>query len=99
MFYWALAGLSTLGQDVSSYREKIITTCRPIQNATGGFGGGNGQMSHLATTYANVLSISMVGGQEALDIIDRKAMWKWLGDLKMSTGGFRMAVGGEEDIR
>ncbi|KAJ8064484.1 hypothetical protein OCU04_006818 [Sclerotinia nivalis] len=99
MFYWALAGLSTLGQDISSYREKIISTCRPIQNVTGGFGGGNGQMSHLATTYANVLSISMVGGQEALDIIDRKAMWKWLGSLKMSTGGFRMAVGGEEDIR
>ncbi|KAF7957540.1 hypothetical protein EAE96_003117 [Botrytis aclada] len=99
MFYWALAGLSTLGEDVSSYREKIISTCRPIQNATGGFGGGNGQMSHLATTYANILSISMVGGQEALDIIDRKAMWKWLGSLKMSTGGFRMAVGGEEDIR
>ncbi|KAI9646931.1 CAAX farnesyltransferase (FTase) subunit beta [Ciborinia camelliae] len=99
MFYWALAGLSTLGQDISSYREKIISTCRPIQNATGGFGGGNGQMSHLATTYANVLSIAMVGGKEALDIIDRKAMWKWLGKLKMCSGGFRMAVGGEEDIR
>ncbi|RAL60201.1 hypothetical protein DID88_000822 [Monilinia fructigena] len=99
MFYWALAGLSTLGQDISPYREKIIATCRPIQNVTGGFGGGNGQMSHLATTYANVLSIAMVGGQEALDIIDRKAMWKWLGSLKMSSGGFRMAVGGEEDIR
>ncbi|QSZ34840.1 hypothetical protein DSL72_007699 [Monilinia vaccinii-corymbosi] len=99
MFYWALAGLSTLGQDISSYREKIIATCRPIQNVTGGFGGGNGQMSHLATTYANVLSIAMVGGPEALDMIDRKAMWKWLGSLKMSSGGFRMAVGGEEDIR
>lgn len=99
MFYWALAGLSTLGQDISAYREKIIATCRPIQNVTGGFGGGNGQMSHLATTYASFLSIAMVGGQEALDIIDRKAMWKWLGQLKMSSGGFRMAVGGEEDIR
>ncbi|KAG4034023.1 hypothetical protein MFRU_003g00020 [Monilinia fructicola] len=99
MFYWALAGLSTLGQDISSYREKIIATCRPIQNVTGGFGGGNGQMSHLATTYATVLSIAMVGGQEALDIIDRKAMWKWLGSLKMASGGFLMVVGGEEDIR
>ncbi|PQE16904.1 hypothetical protein CJF30_00003610 [Rutstroemia sp. NJR-2017a BBW] len=99
MFYWALAGLATMGEDISSYRERIISTCRPIQNLTGGFGGGNGQMSHLAPTYAVVLSLAMVGGPEALDIIDRKAMWKWLGALKTSSGGFRMAIGGEEDIR
>ena len=25
--------------------------------------------------------------------------WKWLGELKQSDGGFRMSVGGEEDVR
>lgn len=99
MFYWALAGLSTMGEDVSEYREKVIASVRPSQNITGGFGGGNGQMSHLAPTYAVVLSLAMVGGKEALDIIDRKAMWKWLGDLKQHDGGFQMAVGGEVDAR
>jgi protein farnesyltransferase subunit beta len=99
MFYWALAGLSALGEDVSQYREPLISTVRPIQNATGGFGGGNGQMSHLAPTYAIVLALAIVGGEEALDIIDRRAMWKWLGALKQLDGGFQVSVGGEEDIR
>jgi protein farnesyltransferase subunit beta len=99
MFYWALAGLSALGEDVSLYREPLISTVRPIQNATGGFGGGNGQMSHLAPTYGIVLALAIVGGNEALDVIDRRAMWKWLGALKQPDGGFQVSVGGEEDIR
>jgi protein farnesyltransferase subunit beta len=99
MFYWALAGLSVMGEDISEYRERLISTVRPIQNATGGFGGGNGQMSHLAPTYAIILSLAMVGGREALDLIDRRAMWKWLGALKQPDGGFQMSVGGEEDVR
>jgi protein farnesyltransferase subunit beta len=99
MFYWALAGLATMGEDISEYEERIIATITPIQNATGGFGGGNGQMSHLAPTYAIILALVIVGGEEALDLIDRKAMWKWLGALKHPEGGFQMAVGGEVDIR
>jgi len=99
MFYWALAGLATMGEDISEYGQRLIDTVRPIQNTTGGFGGGNGQMSHLAPTYAIVLALAMVGGSEALEVIDRKAMWKWLGALKQPDGGFQIAVGGEEDIR
>jgi protein farnesyltransferase subunit beta len=98
-FYWALAGLSAMGEDASAYRERLISTVRPIQNISGGFGGGNGQMSHLAPTYAIILSLAMVGGDEALDLIDRKAMWRWLGALKQPDGGFQMSVGGEEDVR
>ena len=41
----------------------------------------------------------MVGGKEAMDVIDRKAMWKWLGRLKQADGGFQMSEGGEEDVR
>ena len=25
--------------------------------------------------------------------------WRWLGELKQSDGGFRVCVGGEEDVR
>lgn len=99
MFYWALAGLQSMGEDVSEYKDKLIATVLPIQNVTGGFGGGNGQMSHLAPTYAIILALAIVGGDEALDLIDRKAMWKWLGSLKHPEGGFHMANGGEVDIR
>jgi protein farnesyltransferase subunit beta len=98
-FYWALCALSTFGEDVSSYRECLIGTVRPLQNSTGGFAGGYGQMSHLATTYACVLSLAIVGGEDAIDTIDRKAMWKWLVSLKQTDGGFRMFIDGEEDVR
>ena len=79
--------------------SRAIATLSPMQNADGGFGGGQGQMSHSAASYAAVLTLALVGGHEALGIIDRKAMWKWLGDLKQLDGGFSVCCGGEEDVR
>ncbi|KAM0439805.1 hypothetical protein ACHAPT_000902 [Fusarium lateritium] len=99
IFYWCLAGLSLLGEDVSSYRQSLVDTVRPMQNRDGGFAGGFGQTSHLATTYANVLSLALVGGEDAYDVVDRLAMWRWLCSLKQPDGGFQMALGGEEDVR
>ena len=96
LFYWSLAGLSFLGQDVSHYRERLIETLRPLQNPTGGFGGGHGQFSHCACTYASLLALAAVDG---LDMVDRKAMWHFMGSVKRSDGGFSMAFGAEEDIR
>ncbi|KUI53568.1 Protein farnesyltransferase subunit beta [Cytospora mali] len=97
--YWCLNALRLLGEDVSSYRESLIETARSMQNDTGGFGGGNGQMSHLATTYAIVLAMALVGGDDVYEVVDRRALWKWLCTLKHPAGGFQMAVGGEVDIR
>ncbi|KAL7960084.1 beta subunit of hypothetical CAAX farnesyltransferase [Trichoderma compactum] len=99
IFYWCLNALSLLGEDVEPYRAKLVETVRPIQNATGGFGGGFGQASHLATTYAVILALALVGGDEAFEVVDRRSMWKWLCQLKQPDGGFQMAVGGEEDVR
>lgn len=98
-FYWCLAALSLLGEDVSPYRERLVETVRPMQNTTGGFAGGFGQTSHLATSYATVLSLALVGGQDAYDVVDRRAMWKWLCSLKQPDGSFQMALGGEIDVR
>lgn len=95
-FYWTMAGLSFLGEDVSHFRERLVETVRPLQNPDGGFGGGHGQLSHCAVTYATVLALAAVGG---LDMIDRKAIWHWLGSVKQADGGFCMAIGAEEDIR
>ncbi|KAM0260608.1 hypothetical protein ACHAQJ_002670 [Trichoderma viride] len=99
IFYWCLNALSLLGEDLEPYRARLIETVRPIQNDTGGFGGGFGQASHLATTYPIILSLALVGGDEAFEIVDRRSMWKWLCRLKQEDGGFQMAVGGEEDVR
>lgn len=97
--YWNLSALTLLGEDVSSYRDGVIETALSMQNETGGFGGGKGHLSHLATTYAVVLALTLVGGEEAYEVIDRRAMWKWLCSLKQPDGGFQVCLGGEEDIR
>ncbi|KAL4984937.1 terpenoid cyclases/protein prenyltransferase alpha-alpha toroid [Aspergillus falconensis] len=99
MIYWALAALSLLGEDLSRHRERAISTITPMQNSTGGFGGGHGQLSHCASSYAVVLSLAMIGGEEALNLVDRQAMWKWLGKLKQPDGGITVFEGGEEDVR
>ncbi|CAG8899475.1 unnamed protein product [Penicillium egyptiacum] len=72
--YWALAGLAMLGEETTRFRERVITTLRPMQNPTGGFGGGHGQTSHLAGSYAAVLSLAIVGGEEAFGLVDRHAI-------------------------
>ncbi|KAI0973241.1 terpenoid cyclases/protein prenyltransferase alpha-alpha toroid [Xylaria arbuscula] len=99
IFYWCLNGLVLLGADVSKFRDGLVATARSIQNETGGFGGGFGQQSHLATTYAMVLSLAIVGGEAAYQVIDRRAMWKWLCALKQPDGSFRLTLGGEIDVR
>jgi protein farnesyltransferase subunit beta len=97
--YWCLSGLVLLGEDVSEFRGRLVETARSMQSPGGGFGGGDGQTAHLATTYALVLALTIVGGEEAYEVVDRKAMWRWLGLLKQPDGGFTMAYGGEEDVR
>lgn len=108
LLYWALSGLSTMGEDVSMYRERVVETVRSMQNPTGGFGGGFGQMSHLAPSYAVILSLGIVGCagnaedevlRETMSVVDRRGMWEWLGRLKCTDGGFRVCEGGEEDVR
>ena len=52
----------------------VIQTLSPMQNADGGFGSGHGQISHCAPSYAAVLSLAMVGGDESMNMIDRRAL-------------------------
>lgn len=129
MVYWALMGLYLLGEDITQYRDRLVTlrhqfdslirlvasfkmvasmltitfrvtkTFAPMQNSSGGFGGGHGQYSHLAGTYAAILSLALVGGEAAYSLIDRGSMWRWLGRLKQPNGGFEVCEGGEVDVR
>lgn len=76
----------------------MISTFTPLQHPGGGFGGGHGQLAHVAPTYAAVLSLASVGAS-ALSMVDRRALLSWLHSLKSSSGSFAVCSGGEADVR
>ncbi|KAI0220903.1 CAAX farnesyltransferase (FTase) subunit beta, partial [Massospora cicadina] len=98
--FWILQSLAILGYAFSPQLcQRVVETISRLQNATGGFGGGAGQVSHLATTYAAVHSLFIVGGERAYAVIDREKLYTWFLSLKQGDGSFRMCHGGEIDIR
>jgi len=79
--------------------QRLLDTILLCQNDTGGFGGGFGQLSHLATTYAAVHAIAVIGLERGFDSIRRQVChcqfvgiflrpsdFIILADLKCSTG-------------
>ncbi|OUC45048.1 prenyltransferase and squalene oxidase repeat-containing domain protein, partial [Trichinella nativa] len=60
---------------------------------------GPGQMAHLATTYAAVMALCIVGTEEAYQAIDRPALLSFLTLMKQPDGSFSMHEDGEIDIR
>ena len=104
--YWILHSLALLGRlDAGLDAEKrraIVSFLGECQHESGGFGGGPGQMPHLATTYAAVCALVTLGGEDALSIIRRNALMDFF--LRMSIpaeqgGGMTMHQGGEVDVR
>lgn len=72
---------------------------KACQHPEGGFGGGHGQLAHLAPTYAAVNTLALFGDDDAFEIIDRPKLYRWMMSLKQGDGGFLMHHGGEEDAR
>jgi len=64
----------SVGDDNTHAMSRVAQTFAPAQNPGGGFGGGHGHLSHCAPSYAAVLSLAIVGGDEGFDMIDRRAM-------------------------
>lgn len=54
-----------------SSNYSCIDTLRRCQHRGGGFGGGPGQLPHLAPSYAAVNALVILGGPDALAWIDR----------------------------
>ena len=85
----------------------VLVVCLPksvaerlkLLRQSGAFGGGYQQTAHLAATYAAVSAISLFQSSKLYDLIDREALLAWLLSLKQPSGGFRMSLGGEEDVR
>ncbi|MCD9558772.1 hypothetical protein HAX54_016389 [Datura stramonium] len=98
--YWTLHSLALLGESIDAKLENdaidFLTRC---QDKDGGYGGGPGQMPHLATTYAAVNSLITLGSPKALSSINREKLYTFLLRMKDTSGGFRMHDGGEVDVR
>ncbi|CAL1358023.1 unnamed protein product [Linum trigynum] len=98
--YWILHSIALLGESVDDELEdNAIDFLSRCQDPNGGYGGGPGQMPHLATTYAAVNSLVTLGGHKALSSINRDNLYKFLSRMKDSSGAFRMHDAGEIDVR
>lgn len=70
--YWLLHSIALLGQSVDPELEDgIVDFLKRCQDKNGGYGGGPGQLPHLATTYAAVNALMTLGTEDALSSINR----------------------------
>ncbi|XP_076054899.1 farnesyl transferase beta subunit isoform X2 [Oratosquilla oratoria] len=100
LVYWGLHALELLDEKLEAEEQKDVANFLKIcQNTVGGFGGGPGQYSHLAPTYAAVNAVAILGTKEAYDIIDRESLSKFLWSMRTKEGAFTMHENGEVDIR
>ena len=109
MVYWCVHGLALLDVDVASRDEalardvvRFLRACRRRRGrrACFGFGGGPGQMPHVATTYAATCALVTIGTEEARETLVKEDVRAFLMSLKdETTGGFRVHDGGETDAR
>uniref|UniRef100_A0A1J3GHD2 Protein farnesyltransferase subunit beta n=1 Tax=Noccaea caerulescens TaxID=107243 RepID=A0A1J3GHD2_NOCCA len=98
--YWILHSIALLGESVDDELEKnAIDFLGRCQGSDGGYGGGPGQLPHLATSYAAVNALVTLGGDRALTSINRVNMSSFLRRMKDCNGGFRMHDMGEMDVR
>ena len=88
--------LLSFNRSISNSIAKFLNKC---QAETGGFGGGPGQIAHLATSYAAINALCTLNSERALKIINVEALLGWIKRLKMDSGAFRMHENGEEDLR
>jgi hypothetical protein len=77
----------------------VLDTLRRCQVPSGGFGGGPGQLAHLAPTYAAVNALAILGRAEGYALVDRPALLVWLQSLRTRDGLFCMHADGEVDVR
>lgn len=98
--YWILHSIALLGESVDDELENdAIDFLSRCQDPNGGYGGGPGQMPHLATTYAAVNSLLTLGSDKSLSSINRHNLYQFFLRMKDASGGFRMHDAGEVDVR
>lgn len=103
MLYWVANSLKVMAKDwlTDDVKRKIVDKLFAISPLGGPFGGGLGQLSHLASTYAAINALSLCDNIDGCwDRIDRKKIYEWLLSLKEPNGGFKTCLEvGEVDTR
>ncbi|KAI8096543.1 terpenoid cyclases/protein prenyltransferase alpha-alpha toroid [Halteromyces radiatus] len=100
LMYWMLHSLDLLEEPLSEdIQTRAVSTLATCQHPSGGFGGGPGQLPHLATTYAAINTLAIIGTTQAYELIDKPALYRFLLEMKQPDGSFTMHNGGEIDIR
>jgi protein farnesyltransferase subunit beta len=105
--YWTLHAVDLLGglRDpmVAMSLERALIHRLEICKSGGAFAGDFLQMPHLATTYAAVQALAVLGTPACYAVIDRDETYRFLMAMKETKGslcgGFRLHEGGEVDIR
>ena len=80
----------------AAWRTDVAEFLGLCQCAGGGFGGGPGQLAHLAPTYAAVAALAELGGAPALGVVDRAATARFLAARCVPPergGGFSLCEG------
>lgn len=83
----------TIDEDLTQRCIKFLSYCK----TDGAFGGGDGQMAHLAPTYAAFLAIINLG-EKAYSLIDKEQMYQFFKRRKHGNT-FTMMEYGEYDLR
>lgn len=103
MLYWIANSLKILSPESLSedLQRRISKKLFEISPDGGPFGGGVGQIPHIAGTYAAINALSLCNNIDGCwDKINREAIYKWLLKLKQPDSGFKTCLEvGENDTR
>lgn len=103
ILYWTANSLKVLNDEYlgNNWKRRICEKLFSICELGGPFGGGVGQLPHLASTYAAINAIALCDNVDGYwDRINEKAIYDWLLSLKQPDGGFKTCQGvGESDTR
>lgn len=96
--YWVLHSLALLEAPLPEglAPDDITSFLAACAAAGGGYGGGPGQLPHLAPTYASVAALLTLGGDAAYQSINREAVAAFLRRMAVPPergGGFTMHAG------
>lgn len=85
---------------LSAYTD-VIHFLKACQASSGGFGGGPLQLPHLATNYAAVAALVTIGGEDALNAVDRPGMLNFVRRMcrKPEAGGGFSVCEGKQALR
>ncbi|XP_951903.1 farnesyltransferase beta subunit, putative [Theileria annulata] len=106
IIYWSLHSLLLLQHDIQPYilPDQFCVKCSRSLNSImkcwdsefGGFGGGEYQRGHVATTYSALCVLKMF---DSVHMVDRELLHSFLMDMKSADGSFSATYGGECDVR